>query len=184
MRFYGFVGIIWRRMDLLKLLHKIRLENLIKREPFEFRNWFILQLSRNVWRIWILKRRLSMENEWRRNEDVIPFDFGGSNGIGYLDNELFLKENPSAEKPVKKARGGVASRKAKANSMAASAAAARSKGKGPENRPPSSEDQTQMSPPPPPASTIDEEPRRTTTPSKVGDLSFVLNAPSHSPPQS
>ena len=99
---------------------------------------------------------------------------------GYLDNELFLKENPSAEKPVKKARGGVASRKAKANSMAASAAAARSKGKGPENRPPSSDDLTQMSPPPPAPSSIDEELRQTDTLSKVGDLSFVLNAPSHS----
>ena len=55
--------------------------------------------------------------------------------IGYLDNELLAKDNPSAEKPVKKARGGVASRKAKTNSMAASAA--RSKGK-PENRPSSS----------------------------------------------
>ena len=104
--------------------------------------------------------------------------------LGYLDNELYLKENPSAEKPVKKARGGVASRKAKANSMAASAAAARSKGKGPENRPPSSDDPTQISPPPPIPSTIDEEPHRTTTPSKAGDLSFVLNAPSHSPPRS
>jgi hypothetical protein len=84
-----------------------------------------------------------------------------------LDNELYLKENPSAEKPSKKARGGVASRKAKANSIAAHAA--RSKGKL-ENQPPSS--------------TIDEESNSHPSPSKAGDLSFVLNGPPGSPPAS
>ena len=86
--------------------------------------------------------------------------------IGYLDNELLAKDNPSAEKPVKKARGGVASRKAKTNSMVASAA--RSKGKS-DNKHPSSV-------------TEEESPHpSTTTPSKAGDLSFVLNAPAQSP---
>ena len=82
--------------------------------------------------------------------------------IGYLDNELLAKENPSAEKPVKKARGGVASRKAKTNSMAASVA--RSKGKTENKHPPS---------------LVEEESPRpsTTTPSKAGDLSFGRSAP-------
>ena len=77
---------------------------------------------------------------------------------------MAAKENPTTEKPVKKARGGVASRKAKANSMAASAA--RLKGKS-ENKPPTT----------PP---VEEESPRPTTSAKVGDLSFVLN---QSPPQ-
>jgi hypothetical protein len=86
--------------------------------------------------------------------------------VGYLDNELLAKENPSTEKPVKKARGGVASRKAKANSMAASAA--RLKGRS-ENKPPTT----------PPAE--EESPR----PTKAGDLSFVLNqSPSQNGPAS
>jgi hypothetical protein len=87
--------------------------------------------------------------------------------IGYLDNELWLKENPSAEKPVKKARGGVASRKAKANSIAAHAAKAKK-----------SENQPSTNP------TLEEDVSRTSTPSKAGDLSFVLNGPPGSPPRS
>jgi len=86
---------------------------------------------------------------------------------GYLDNELWLKENPSAEKPVKKARGGVASRKAKANSIAVHAAKARK----PENQP-------STAPP------LEDDASRTSTPSKAGDLSFVLNGPPGSPPRS
>ena len=89
--------------------------------------------------------------------------------VGYLDNELLAKENPAAEKPVKKARGGVASRKAKTNSLAASAA--RSKGK-PENKPPSS------------PSAVEEESPQPTTAAKAGDLSFVLNTPARSPSRS
>jgi hypothetical protein len=87
--------------------------------------------------------------------------------IGYLDNELWLKENPSAEKPAKKARGGVASRKAKASSIAAHAAKARKQ----ENQPP----------PNPP---FEDDISRTSTPSKAGDLSFVLNAHPGSSPRS
>lgn len=86
---------------------------------------------------------------------------------GYLDNELWLKENPSAEKPVKKARGGVASRKAKANSIAAHAAKAKK-----------SENQPSLNPP-----LVEEDASRTSTPSKAGDLSFVLNGPPGSPPR-
>ena len=86
--------------------------------------------------------------------------------IGYLDNELLAKDNPSADKPVKKARGGVASRKAKTNSLVASAA--RSKVK-PDNK------HT-------PSVVEEESPHASTTiPSKAGDLSFVLNAPAQSP---
>jgi hypothetical protein len=85
--------------------------------------------------------------------------------IGYLDSELLAKENPLAEKPMKKARGGVASRKAKTNSMVASAA--RSKAKSENLHAP----------------VIEEESSHpsATTPSKVGDLSFVLNEPAQSP---
>jgi hypothetical protein len=90
-----------------------------------------------------------------------------------LSNELLQKENPSGDKPPKKARGGVASRKAKANSIAASAA--RSKGKL-ENQ-----QLTARQSSPPHSEAPDDETPRTTTPSKVGDLSFVLNATSHSP---
>ena len=78
------------------------------------------------------------------------------------------KDNPTADKPIKKARGGVASRKAKANSMAASAA--RSKGKSEKIQAPSS------------PSIEDESSRRALASSKAGDLSFVLNAPTRSPP--
>lgn len=75
---------------------------------------------------------------------------------------MYLKENPSAEKPPKKARGGVASRKAKANSIATHAA------------------RTRPTLPP-----FEDDGSRQSTPSKAGDLSFVLNAaPSGSPPQS
>jgi hypothetical protein len=88
--------------------------------------------------------------------------------VGYLDNELLAKENPSAEKPLKKARGGVASRKAKTNSMVASAA--RSKGKADTKHPPSVIE--------------DESSHPSTAASKAGDLSFVLNAPAQSPPRS
>jgi hypothetical protein len=70
------------------------------------------------------------------------------------------------DKPVKKARGGVASRKAKANSIAINAARTKMK----EKDAPSS-------------SAIEEESlQETTTPVKAGDISFVLNAPSSSPP--
>ena len=86
---------------------------------------------------------------------------------GYLDNELLAKDNPSAEKPLKKARGGVASRKAKTNSMVASAA--RSKGKSDSKHPPSVVEEESSHP--------------STTASKAGDLSFVLNAPAQSPPR-
>ena len=88
--------------------------------------------------------------------------------IGYLDSELLAKENPLAEKPMKKARGGVASRKAKTNSMVASAA--RSKAKSDNKHAPVIEEE--LSHP------------SATTPSKAGDLSFVLNEPAQSPPQS
>lgn len=84
--------------------------------------------------------------------------------IGYLDNEQWLKENPTAEKPVKKARGGVASRKAKVNSITAHASRS-SKSKG-ENHPPAIDDGS-----------------RNSTPSKAGDISFVLNG-STPPPRS
>jgi hypothetical protein len=84
--------------------------------------------------------------------------------LGYLDNEIWLKENPSAEKPPKKARGGVASRKAKANSIAVHAARVRG-----------------VDVPPPP---MEEETSRHSTPSKAGDINFVLNAPAGSPPLS
>jgi hypothetical protein len=76
---------------------------------------------------------------------------------------------------VKKARGGVASRKAKANSIAASAA--RSKGK-PENQQPTAQHSS-----PPPSEVLEDEQPSVSTPSKVGDLSFVLNGPSDSPRQ-
>jgi len=82
--------------------------------------------------------------------------------VGYLDNEQWLKENPTAEKPVKKARGGVASRKAKANSIAVHAA-----------KPSKSKSENQPG----------EEESRNSTPSKAGDLSYVLNGP-NSPPRS
>ena len=81
---------------------------------------------------------------------------------GYLDNELNAKGNPSAERPVKKARGGIASRKAKVNSMAAHSG--RSK--------PGDES----------VAIPAEETPHTTTPSKAGDIGFVLNGPSSSPP--
>ena len=74
------------------------------------------------------------------------------------------------EKPAKKARGGVASRKAKANSIAASAA--RSRGK------------TENKVPAPSPEAEEESPSSMTMQSKVGDLSFVLNAPTQSSPQS
>lgn len=104
-----------------------------------------------------------MEEERKR----ISYILRGILIIGYLDNELWLKENPSAEKPAKKARGGVASRKAKASSIAAHAAKARK----PENQPL-------------PNPSFEDDISQTSTPSKAGDLSFVLNAPPGSPPRS
>lgn len=87
--------------------------------------------------------------------------------IGYLHNEAYLKEIPSAEKQVKKARGGVASRKAKASSLAAHAA-----------RPKGGDAEVQRLP----GSAVEEESTGHSPPSKAGDLRFVLNGPSDSSP--
>jgi hypothetical protein len=107
-----------------------------------------------------------LEYGQRMEEERKRISFYDENNVGYLDNEQWLKENPSAEKPVKKARGGVASRKAKANSIALHAARASK---------PKTENET--------ATPIPEEASRNSTPSKAGDISFVLNGPS-SPPRS
>jgi hypothetical protein len=101
-----------------------------------------------------------MEEERRRN----PLNISHLIYLGYLDNEAYLKENYPAEKPVKKARGGVASRKAKTSSMEAHAV--RSKGKGHENQNISS--------------AIDDDSMSNPPSFKAGDLNFVLNTP-HSP---
>jgi len=85
---------------------------------------------------------------------------------GYLESEQTARENPTGDKPVKKARGGVASRKAKANSIALSVA--RLKGTK-EKDAPSSSVMEEESPTQP-----------ATTSTKTGDISFVLN--SSSPP--
>ena len=84
---------------------------------------------------------------------------------GYLDSELYLKENASGDKPVKKARGGVASRKAKANSIAAHAVRSKAKAENASSQP-----------------QVGEQSTRSANLSKAGDLSFVLNDPSASSP--
>ena len=83
---------------------------------------------------------------------------------GYLESEQTARENPTGDKPVKKARGGVASRKAKANSIALSVA--RLKGTKEKDVP---------------SSSVMEEESPTlpaTTSTKAGDISFVLNTSS------
>jgi len=79
--------------------------------------------------------------------------------IGYLANEL-NQDNQTADKTVKKARGGVASRKAKTSSMVAHAARLKKQ----ENQDPNQ--------------TYEEESHNKPS-SRTGDLSFVLNAPDH-----
>lgn len=78
---------------------------------------------------------------------------------------MYLKENASGDKPVKKARGGVASRKAKANSIAAHAVRSKAKADNVSSQP-----------------QVAEQSTRSANLSKAGDLSFVLNDPSGSSP--
>jgi Ino eighty subunit 1 len=80
----------------------------------------------------------------------------------YLDSEQHLKENSSTDKLTKKSRGGIASRQLKAKSIAAQAARTKVKIEKTQN---------------------EAEESRNSTPSKAGDLSFVLNEP-QSPPRS
>lgn len=83
-----------------------------------------------------------------------------------MDNELYNKDKEQPDKTSKKARGGVASRKAKTSSMVAHASRTKTK----------SENQD-------PNQSFEEESPHSKPSSKVGDLSFVLNAPAHSPPK-
>ena len=79
--------------------------------------------------------------------------------VEYLDSEHSLKENPATEKPVKKARGGFPARNKKVTRSSVSNHATRVRSK---------LDDSQA---------VEEDVSRHSSPSKAGDISFVLNAP-------
>jgi len=152
-------------MGVLTLLLRIHLDRLHRRERSGVRSCSISLLNKNDLKTSIRKKNSSMADEWKKSENV--FHLVKFTDVGYLDNEQWLKDNPPADKPIKKARGGVASRKAKANSIALHAA---------KPSKPKSENQH--------SGAMPEEGSRNSTPSKAGDLSYVLNGPSSPPPKS
>src|SRR5262247_3110579 len=92
--FYGFVGIIWKRTEVPKLLPGIHSVPPPNQEPFSLQSCSLSRRNKSNSKTTIQKKRSCMENVWKKRGNVNSF-IDRWLILGYLDNEQTLKENAS-----------------------------------------------------------------------------------------